>query len=246
MDAFILAAAVPVRHFSLAKSILFSIPFFSWHLAAYGGVAINRNDKEQAIRALGAAASSARGGDCVAVAPEGTRSTSGQLLSFKKGPFHLWQSLKSAPVVPVVVYGAFELYPPGKQMSLPGKVIMEFLEPIVFSGDSSTSESRDLMSRRVRRSMLNALMKSPDNVGDTGYVSLRDRGVNILAIMFIFLLNALIVMFARNEIIRRGLSVFAIAAKLSVLCLTLTVILFGYKVYVQPRLADRKRRSKSD
>jgi hypothetical protein len=64
--------------------------------------------------------------------------------------------------------------------------------------------------------------------------------------MFIFLLNALIAIFARNEIIRHGLSVFGFAAKLSVLCLTLTAILFGFKVYVQPRLAVRERRSKSD
>ncbi len=42
LDAFILAAVIPVHHYSLAKSDLFLIPFFSWSLLAFGGLPVNR------------------------------------------------------------------------------------------------------------------------------------------------------------------------------------------------------------
>ncbi|KAJ1391005.1 hypothetical protein B484DRAFT_298470, partial [Ochromonadaceae sp. CCMP2298] len=82
------------------KSELFLIPFFGWCLTAYGGVAIKRGNRDQAVKALGAAAGAAGCGDCLAIAPEGTRSKSGQLMAFKKGPFYLWEQL-NLPIVPL-------------------------------------------------------------------------------------------------------------------------------------------------
>ena len=48
----------------------------------------------------------------VAIAPEGTRSLTGQMLDFKKGPFYLWESMNYPPLHPLVVMGAYELMPP--------------------------------------------------------------------------------------------------------------------------------------
>jgi hypothetical protein len=48
----------------------------------------------------------------VGIAPEGTRSLSGQVLAFKKGPFHLWEHLRCPPIHPLLVMGAHELMPP--------------------------------------------------------------------------------------------------------------------------------------
>ena len=45
----------------------------------------------------------------------GTRSTTGQLLSFKKGTFHMWEQLQ-VPIVPFIIIGAFDLYPVGMCM----------------------------------------------------------------------------------------------------------------------------------
>ncbi len=113
------------------------------------------------MRAITKAAKSAAMGDCIAMSPEGTRSKSGQLLAFKKGPFYLWQQLQT-PVVPMVTYGAFELYPPGKKISNCGKVYVRFLTPV----QPHEANSRDEMSRLVRRRMLESIRAGPKDAGD--------------------------------------------------------------------------------
>lgn len=112
LDAFIVGASLPMRGYAVAKRELLFIPFFNFLLLCFGAIPIDRENRHVAVESLKIAANSARMGDCVVVAPEGTRSTTGQLLPFKKGPFHLWESL-GAPVVPVVIYGAYDLFPPG-------------------------------------------------------------------------------------------------------------------------------------
>ena len=175
MDAFILAGAVPCGLFSLAKSELFMIPFFAWILAAYGGIAVNRGDRNQAVKALRSSAeraarnSSAKDtqGSCVAISPEGTRSKSGQLAVFKKGAFYIWDEMQM-PIVPMVIFGAFDLYPPGKQMSLPGNVCVRFGSPISPDEVKSTEPAarRNEMSMLLRRRILMTLADSPPGVGD--------------------------------------------------------------------------------
>ena len=173
MDAFILAGVVPCSLFSLAKSELFLIPFFAWILAAYGGIAVNRGDQNQAVKALKSSADRAQrtssngSGSCVAISPEGTRSKSGQLAVFKKGPFYTWEDMQS-PIVPMVIFGAFDLYPPGKQMSLPGTVVVRFLPPIMPFEVKATEAAarRKEMSMLLRRKVLLTLQDSPIGVGD--------------------------------------------------------------------------------
>ena len=79
----------------------------------------------------------------LAIAPEGTRSISGQLLGFKKGPpsyneyikmliltrthpgiVHMWEDLRS-PIVPFIIVGAFDLFPKVGQHDL--KMLLAFL-----------------------------------------------------------------------------------------------------------------------
>lgn len=44
-----------------------------------------------------------------------------QLQEFKKGPFYLREDTKKN-VVPSIVFGAYELWPPGRLFSIPGHV----------------------------------------------------------------------------------------------------------------------------
>lgn len=148
-------------------------------LLAFGGVPVDRKNREQAVKALGAAAASAKMGDCIAVAPEGTRSKSGQLLPFKKGPFHMWDTLKT-PIVPIIIYGAFDLYPPGRQMTIPGKVYVRFLPPIY----AKEAENREQMSQLLRTKMLEAIKNGPKDVGAP--LTWRQRLENVFALLALF------------------------------------------------------------
>lgn len=48
----------------------------------------------------------------VLIFPEGTRSKSGQIQSFKKGAFHLAKSA-AIPIAPLLLTGIYELWPSG-------------------------------------------------------------------------------------------------------------------------------------
>jgi 1-acyl-sn-glycerol-3-phosphate acyltransferase len=64
----------------------------------------------------------------VFLAPEGTRHPTSELLPFKKGALHLALA-SNAPIVPMLIDGAFELHGPGRLTSTPGHVIIRFLPP---------------------------------------------------------------------------------------------------------------------
>lgn len=108
--------------------------------------------------AAGASSSSA----CLVICPEGTRSTTGQLQPFKKGTFHVWEQLNKVPIVPMLVFGGYELFPVGDWLNTPGRVIVMFLPAVKQSVSSST---RDDMMRVLRRSMLNGLMDPAQGAG---------------------------------------------------------------------------------
>ena len=130
LDGFLVSLTCPIRHVALAKKELFVVPFFAWISLAIGGMPVDRENRERAVEALQRSTEAVKNGKVsIVIAPEGTRSTTGQLLPFKKGPFHLWEQLK-CPIIPFVIHGAWDLYPVGSLVNNTGKVVVEYLKPI--------------------------------------------------------------------------------------------------------------------
>jgi 1-acyl-sn-glycerol-3-phosphate acyltransferase len=87
--------------------------------------------------------------------PEGTRSTDGRLLPFKKGPFHLAMD-SGVPVIPVTILGTLESWPKTRFGLRPGTATLIFHPPI----EPRQFTDRDAVMMAVRESIASAL---PEN-----------------------------------------------------------------------------------
>lgn len=129
-DVFALAAHLPVRYRFVAKKELRRIPIFGPAWQAAGHVSIDRDDLSSAIEALEEAADGIqKEAVTVVMFPEGTRSPTGELLSFKKGAFVLAIQAR-VPVVPIAVLGTHEIMPKGSWRITPGEITLRIGEPL--------------------------------------------------------------------------------------------------------------------
>lgn len=104
LDVLMLGTIFPPYCSVTAKKSLARIPFLGWFMALSRTVFIDRANRETAVKAFDGAADEMRiHRQSVFIFPEGTRSYSDkpEMLSFKKGAFHL--AVKAGvPIVPVV------------------------------------------------------------------------------------------------------------------------------------------------
>ncbi|RLN91428.1 hypothetical protein BBJ28_00021228 [Nothophytophthora sp. Chile5] len=100
-------------------------------------------------------------GNSVCISPEGTRSKDGLLQEFKKGPFYLREDTKKN-VVPAIVFGAYELWPPGRMFSIPGHTLVRYLPQY----ESNPKLNRNQNRLALRRIYLKAFTEDvPDHIG---------------------------------------------------------------------------------
>ncbi len=94
-------------HFKwVAKKGLFSIPFIGWNMALNRYIAIERSQGRSKLMMMDKAEKSVREGNSVMIFPEGTRTRTGQLQTFKSGAFRLAKETRS-PILPIVIQGTF-------------------------------------------------------------------------------------------------------------------------------------------
>jgi len=122
------------RFWSLQSSVIYKkefhrIPLLGFIMRTVGMIAVDRSNRERALASMSEAAERIRSEEKhVYVAPEGTRSKTGKLGKFKKGPFHLALQTK-APLVPIIMRGHETLVPGSFKPSASGVIRVDFLEP---------------------------------------------------------------------------------------------------------------------
>jgi 1-acyl-sn-glycerol-3-phosphate acyltransferase len=146
---------IPVLFHALAPNIrmvtkkeLFAFPVFGRAMRVAGFVEVDRADRGRAIESLKAAASVMSQSLHIWIAPEGTRSRTGELRPFKKGGFMLALDAH-ARILPMALWGTRDVLPPDTALSRKGqRVAVVVGEPVPTEG-----KARDALMAEVRAAM---------------------------------------------------------------------------------------------
>jgi 1-acyl-sn-glycerol-3-phosphate acyltransferase len=151
IDIWALLDALPGTIRFVAKKEFFRLPIIGLAMKAMGHVFIDRANRSSAFSSYDSATGAIRSGTSVVVFAEGTRSRTGRLLPFKKGPFVLGIAAQ-VPIVPVFCANTFALLPKGSLSPRPGTVTVRIGEPI--STEARSYEERDELAGLARERMV--------------------------------------------------------------------------------------------
>lgn len=139
----------------LAKKELLKVPVLGVGMGFVNVMAIDRSNRDSAIRTTDAAAERIRSGISFGVFVEGTRAQPGELLPFKKGAFYMARQA-GAPVVPVAIKHSDELMGKGTGEAKSGTIEMVIMQP-VSTKDIATDDDIKKLIAKVRGSIAKEL-----------------------------------------------------------------------------------------
>lgn len=139
----------------LAKKELLKVPVLGVGMGFVNVMAIDRSNRERALRTTDAAAERIRSGISFGVFVEGTRALPGELLPFKKGAFYMARQA-GVPVVPVAIKYSDELMGKGTGEAKSGTMEMIFMQPVPTTNIATDDDMNELIAN-VRGSIAEAL-----------------------------------------------------------------------------------------
>ncbi len=148
LDTLLMAKLLRKDVVGIAKAELRSNPIMGPILAAMGTVFVERGSPDKAKETMKPAVHALREGLSIVVAPEGTRSPTQRLGSFKKGAFHAAMA-GGAPIVPIVIRNALDALPKKALVARPATIDVVVHPPI--PTHDWTHEELDLRIEEVRR-----------------------------------------------------------------------------------------------
>ena len=136
LDPPLVGAACPRRMCFLAQADLYQRPLLGAFLRSIGAIALRRNETD--LGAIRAALWRLREGQPIAIFPEGGRQVSGKLGEAKRGVGLLAISAQ-VPIIPVLVSGTFEAWPPHAARLSRAKIRVAFGSSIPYTYGSVQS-----------------------------------------------------------------------------------------------------------
>lgn len=113
----------------VAKKELLRVPLFGWALRASRHIIVDRSNRTKAMASLRQAREILQSGLSMVFFPEGTRSSGGELLPFKRGGFVLAVKTRT-PIVPVTIKGSRSVLPKGDWRIRAGEILVIVSQPI--------------------------------------------------------------------------------------------------------------------
>lgn len=134
----------------LARKSLLKWPFFGPLFPDMNVIPVERDGND--MSALREVIKKVKEGNGIVLFPEGTRSKDGNLQKAKAG-IGLVIAKTQAPVVPMRIFGAYEAFPKGTKRMRFTKITVVIGEPIYFTKDELSDNSRETYQRLSDRVM---------------------------------------------------------------------------------------------
>lgn len=150
----ILISHFPFEMKWLSKAELFRVPVAGWLMRLAGDIRVERGDRASGAKALAACQDRLEKKVSVMIFPEGTRSTTGEMLPFKDGAFRLAIEA-GVPVLPVVVDGTTTALRKHDWRFGESTAIARILEPVPTEG--LTIDDLDKLKFEVRERIAHGL-----------------------------------------------------------------------------------------
>ena len=122
----------------------FNWPFWGLIVKRIGNIPISRAGGRQALQSLDQAKQRIADGTSIIILPEGTRTLTGELGEFKRGPFILAKGA-GADIVPMAMINAYRIKRKGSSIIHPGTMELRFGAPIPYQ------ELKSLNTREMQR-----------------------------------------------------------------------------------------------
>lgn len=139
----------------LAKKELLKVPILGVGMGFVNVMAIDRSNRERALKTTEAATARIRSGRSFGVFAEGTRAKPGELMPFKKGAFYMAANA-GVPIVPVAIKNTDYLMGKGTGEARSGTIEFVILPPVETKGCKSDEEVKRLVEK-VRSSIATEL-----------------------------------------------------------------------------------------
>ena len=164
LDVFAGGYAVGRPGFFLAKAEIVRLPLAGRFLRACGAIPAQRTGRD--IAALKEMVAVLSAGHLLGVAPEGTRSPTGELLPYDPG--FVWLARRTgAVVVPCAIHGTWQLMPKGRRLPRRGPVWIAFGEPVDVAAEQFGGDDR-AAADQVRTRTLELLLELARQSGLAG------------------------------------------------------------------------------
>ncbi len=132
LDIFVVYGWLPIDFRWVMKMELRKVPFLGYFCYIAGHVFIDRSNSASALESINKAKEKIKNGISILFFPEGTRTTTRELLPFKKGAFKFALDT-NLPILPVTLIGTMDILPSNTMDLFPGKAKMIIHEPIDIS-----------------------------------------------------------------------------------------------------------------